>query len=311
ATEADRPDQLPVSPASPVRNVGAAALDAEPKAEVDEDPRSAELLRQGEELFSSGSYQAAIHVWTRILFLDRGNAEARISIEKVKGLIADEERRLDLKTAEASRLFESGEVEEARKNVRAVLAVDPGHAEAALLQAKLDALDRRNEPPRDPAKPADTLSTPAAAPSKGVVFRVPRGQGTASVPGRAVTPPLQMAAFLIGSVLFFGVAAFYLHENWDFIVSDGAFGHSGALGPSLGPDRQSPPVPDRSELRYFNGVRLFAEGRYREALSELSRVDPRSPVVADARSLILRIEERLLRGATEPEPEPESEALAR
>jgi hypothetical protein len=33
-------------------------------------PKSCDLLRQGEELYSRGLYHQAIHDWTRILFLD-------------------------------------------------------------------------------------------------------------------------------------------------------------------------------------------------------------------------------------------------
>jgi hypothetical protein len=61
-------------------------------------------------------------------------------------------------------------------------------------------------------------------------------------------------------------------------------------------------VPDLSELHYYNGVRLFQQERYREALAELGRVDGASPFVADARRLTVRIEERLLRGSVDMDP---------
>jgi hypothetical protein len=110
-----------------------------------------------------------------------------------------------------------------------------------------------------------------------------------------------MAAFLLGALLLFAVSAFYLSENWDAIVSDGAFGNPD-LPPAALPDRLVANVPDQAQLRYYNGQRLFAQGRYREALAELRRVDRDSTVVAEARSLILRIEDRLLRGASGVEP---------
>jgi hypothetical protein len=233
--------------------------------------------------------------------VDRGNAEARTRIEKAKGLLAERQRHLDLEAAEAGRLFQAGEVELARSALKAVLAIDSGHVEARELQSRIEALDRRNEVPREGVKLPDPPAVPAPPASRRVVLRVPRRRRSSRPTGRPATSPVKMLAFLFGSLLLFGAAAYYLHQNWDLLVSDGAFDHPAEIGSPLVPAREIGSLPDRSELRYFNGARLFAEGRYREALSELSRVDPRSPVMADARSLILRIEERLLRGAAETE----------
>jgi len=257
--------------------------------------RTNELFRQGEEHFAAGRFQQAIHVWTRILFVDRGNSRVRESIDKAKRVIAERQRRLDLNCAEAVRLFESGDVEGAHKRARAVLSTDAGHVEANHLEEKITALERRNEPARElPLKgPVET------GPSKGIVLRVPRGERGARADVVApVHSRAKMTAFIAAALLVFGVSALYLYQNWEGIVSDGAFRHPVASGASQ-PGKPAPSVPDLAELRYFNGARLFEQGRYREALSELSRIDRASPVTAEARSLILRIEERLLRSAPE------------
>jgi hypothetical protein len=68
--------------------------------------KTEELALQGEELYRQGLFQQAIHVWTRILFLDRTNLEARGAIERAKRDIAERQRRLDLEIAEAARLLE-------------------------------------------------------------------------------------------------------------------------------------------------------------------------------------------------------------
>jgi hypothetical protein len=107
-----------------------------------------------------------------------------------------------------------------------------------------------------------------------------------------------MAAFLLGALLLFGVSAFHLSRNWESIVSDGAFGPKAGPTTAVLPDHLAVSAPDLSRLRYYNGERLFAQGRYLEALAELRRVDRDSTVVGEARSLILRIEDRLLRGPT-------------
>jgi hypothetical protein len=104
-----------------------------------------------------------------------------------------------------------------------------------------------------------------------------------------------MAAFLLGALVLFAASAFYMSQNWDAIVSDGAFGRPLDSAKTVLPDRPAASVPDLSELRYYNGERLFAQGRYREALAELHRVDRGSKVASEARGLVLRIEDRLLR----------------
>jgi tetratricopeptide (TPR) repeat protein len=275
--------------------------------------KSFDLLRQGDNLYSRGLYHQAIHVWTRILFLDRGNPEARVRIDNAKQAVAELQRRLDAEIAEARGLFDAGEIERARERVRTVLAADSSHGDAVQLAASIEAIERRNEPPREPvaeleprpepkAAPAQTVALPPT-PTHGVVIRVAKNPRFSS--GRAESPAtsrFKMAAFLLGALLLFAVSAFYLSENWDAIVSDGAFGNPAGSAATALPDRLAAEVPDLSQLRYYNGERLFAQGRYREALAELRRVDRDSTVVAEARSLILRIEDRLLRGASGPEP---------
>ena len=274
-------------------------------------PKSFDLLRQGDDLYSRGLYYQAIHVWTRILFLDRGNPEARLRIDNAKGAVAELQRRLDAEIAEAKGLFDAGKIEGARVRVRSVLAADGSHGEAVQLAAAIEALDRRNEVPSPVSREVDALAvespTPKgvvfpATPAQGVVFKVPKRSRPASHRvGPTATSRFKMAAFLLGALLLFAVSAFYLSENWEAIVSDGAFGRPAGLETAVLPDRLAASVPDLSQLHYYNGERLVAQGRYREALAELRRVDRDSTVMVEARSLILRIEDRLLRGPTGPE----------
>ncbi len=267
-------------------------------------PKSLDLLRQGDELYSQGLYHQAIHLWTRILFLDRGNREARLRIERAKETVAELERRLDVEVAEAQGLFDAGEIEAARERIRSVLATDGSRGEAKELAAAIESLDRRKDATQEVPRDADALGAPVSAPARGVVIKVPKVARAASPGvGRPATSRFKMAAFLLGAGLLFALSAFFLSENWDALVSDGAFGQPAGLGAGVQGERLPASVPDLSQLRYYNGERLFAQGRYREALSELRRVDRDSTVTAEARSLILRIEDRLLRGVTVPEAE--------
>jgi tetratricopeptide (TPR) repeat protein len=283
-----------------------AEIDDRQQQSPDASSRSSELFRQAEELFRSGHYHRAIHVWTRILFIDRGNSEAKLRIERAKEALAERQRSLDAEIAEATALFDGGEIDGARARVRSVLELDSGHGEASALAAAIDLLDRRSEPPFETPRPAGEDQAAAApektAPPKGVVFKVPKAQRARSPRGaRAGGSRLEMAGFVSIAVLLFAVSALYLSKNWEAIVSGGTLDREtgGAAAPL--PDSPAATPPDLSEIRFYNGERLFAQERYREALVELRRVERDSRLVAEARSLILRIEDRLLRGSTETE----------
>jgi tetratricopeptide (TPR) repeat protein len=277
-----------------------AVRDGEPEAS----PKSLDLLRQGDDLYSRGLYHQAIHVWTRILFLDRRNPEARLRIDRAKEVVSERERSLDVEIAGARELFDAGDIEAARERVRLVLAVDGSHGEAKLLAAAIEACDRRSAAlSRDLSGERDPLAAEAASSARGVVIRVPKAPRPASHrAGRPTVSWAKVGAFFLVALLAFGVAAFYLSQNWEAIVSGGPFDRPSALPTPVLSDRLGASVPDLSQLRYYNAERLFAEGRYREALAELRRVPLRSKAAAEARSLILRIEDRLLREPTRPEP---------
>jgi hypothetical protein len=104
-----------------------------------------------------------------------------------------------------------------------------------------------------------------------------------------------MAAFLFCALCLLALGGLYLHLNWEFLVGDSAFAASRQAGPGATPEIEHPELPGLSDLHYYNGARLFAKGLYREALSELARVDRRSTSFEEARSMMVRIEERLLR----------------
>jgi tetratricopeptide (TPR) repeat protein len=242
-------------------------------------PKLLDLLRQGEELYSDGQYQQAIHVWTRILFIDRGNAEARGFIDKAKQALAELQRKLE------------AEVATSKAEAGAPPATDLPPEPAPVTEPVPPA----NETEAAPLPAAPSTTAPSA---KTVVIRVRRARSRAvsNASARRAGSSSGMALFLLGVLVLFAGSAVFLRSNWESIVSDGPFGRESRLQAAALSDRPVPVVPDLSELHYFRGERLFAEGRYREALAELRLVDRGSKVMADTRSLVLRIEDRLLRG---------------
>lgn len=273
---------------------------AEPEAS-----RFESLLRQGQSLFEAGSYERAIHVWTRVLFLERGHPEARQGIDRAKRALAEQQRRLDASVAEARLFVDEGKLDEAREVLRSVLLLDPRHVEARGLETEL----AERAPHREPAlEPPAARPRPAGTSPKGVRVRTARSRAPRSDASSRASR-VQMALFGAATTLAFAAAAFVLHENWERLVSGPALASQEAVAPAAALAPGSVEVLSLSELYYDNGVRLFEKARYREALRELSRVARDSPVASEARSLMLRIEERLLRGASTPENENGREEL--
>ena len=107
-----------------------------------------------------------------------------------------------------------------------------------------------------------------------------------------------MAAFLVTALVVLAVCGGYLYVSWESLFHDEGF--PARAGSETSPQDFLVSIPTRAELSYYNGVRLFDKGRYREALGELRRVSTDSPQAEAARRLILRIEDRLLRDNPAP-----------
>ncbi len=258
--------------------------------------KSDALMCRGEQLFAVGMFSQAIHVWTRILFLERGHVEARQAIERGKKAVAEQHRLLDMELAAASDLLERGEREQAAAKVKSVLSLDPRNHEGHHLAGRIHAAARRSETGLSTAV-AVPAREPSPATKRGLLLRVSHASPRRDA-RMAHASPLKMASFVLGAILVFASGALYLNLNWESIVSDGAFRAGGTLSRAVS-ERAAAPLPATSELYYFNGARLFAKGRYRDALDELSLVERDSAVAERARGLILRIEERLLRDVSE------------
>src|SRR5262249_32709625 len=59
-----------------------------------------QLLLAGLDHYFIGQYEQAIHVWTRVFFLDRGHARARAYIERARCALAERQREAEARGAE-------------------------------------------------------------------------------------------------------------------------------------------------------------------------------------------------------------------
>jgi tetratricopeptide (TPR) repeat protein len=267
-----------------------------PSSTVQSSSKIEELLRQGEELLRAGRYQQAIHVWTRILFLDRGNPTARDAIDTAKRALAERQRKLDVMVLDAAGELPDGDRRRARRILARVLAADPRHTEGRSLWEKLEAMDLRGD-----AHSRPLTTDPNGEPSAPLRKKTKRNKTVRRRRSNAAASPLKMAAFLFCALCLLVLGGTYLHLNWDILLSDDPFATSRPGGAEALDEQEVVPIPSTDELRYYNGARLFAKGRYREALVELARVDRKSSVFETARGLMLRIEDRLLRDSINSE----------
>ncbi len=111
----------------------------DPHAVGDGDARVEQLLLAGLDHYFAGRYEQAVHVWTRVLFLDRGHARARAYIERARSALAERQRHSDELLHRGTAAFEDGQVVAARRLLTA--AVEQG-APTEVALAYLGRLDR-------------------------------------------------------------------------------------------------------------------------------------------------------------------------
>src|SRR3954469_1602422 len=111
----------------------------------DRDAKIEQLLLVGLDHYFSARYEAAIHVWTRALFLDRSHARARAYIERARSAVAERQRESEELLRNGVAAFDRGESDEARRLLQA--AIDGG----APSEEALAVIERMNR-----------LETPAA-----------------------------------------------------------------------------------------------------------------------------------------------------
>ena len=94
------------------------------------------LLDEGLERFFAARYDEAIHLWTRVLFLDRSHARARAYIDRARTTRAEGQRRSDELLQASRELLEQGEADEARRLLTEAVAASGDEVQAAALRAR-------------------------------------------------------------------------------------------------------------------------------------------------------------------------------
>jgi tetratricopeptide (TPR) repeat protein len=244
--------------------------DLEPAADSSRrDSQTEALLIDGLDRYFAGRYDEAIHLWTRVLFLDRTHARARAYIDRARTAVAERQRRTDELLQESRDLLERGDTTAARTLLSEAVAAAGEDDQAAALRLQLERAER--------VRTADPGRVAAAVPRTPVEpWRWPRRQKTV-VAALAIVALTTMLIVAIGSPLLRDVAL-------------------GRQGPPLGPGPAAVqlPVLSSADVALVRARTLFARGRLAEALVALDRIGPDSPSRPAADQLRTQIQEVLL-----------------
>ena len=255
---------------------------ADPREAADRDSQTDALLVEGLDRYFNGRYEDAIHLWTRLLFLDRNHAKARAYIDRARTALAERQRRSEEMLQTSRALLEQGETAAARDLLAEAVAQGGEDEHAAALRLRLERVERLTA--------ADRAAWPGGppVPVEGVVIE--------SVPGwswRQRPRPLAVGAVLAGALLLVLTVSSGVAQEW--------------LGWQSAPEGIRPattdariPVLSSSDVALVRARTLADRGRFAEALRALDRVSPDSTQRPVVDRLKADIQQLLLAGAHPP-----------
>ena len=223
------------------------------------------LLDEGLDRYFTAQYEEAIHLWTRVLFLDRTHERARTYIDRARKAVAELQRHSD-ELLEASRdLIERGEIDAARRLLAEAVETNADDLQAAALRVRLERLER-------------VRALDAAGRAHGAT--VVAGHGRPN--GRRLGVGLAVAALAVGAAV---VAV---------LVSGGDGTDPARRVPGVTAATSRLPALTTSEVALVRARTALARGRLSEALRDLDRVGIGSPDRPAADQLRVEIQQLLM-----------------
>ena len=246
------------------------------------DSQAEALLVDGLDRYFDGRYEDAIHLWTRVLFLDRAHSRARAYIDRARTALAEQQRRAEEMLERSRDLLDRGQTDAARHMLAEAVASSGDDERAAALRLRLERVERAHAPR-----------------STG---RLPIVAAPEVLPGwswRRRSPAMIIAAVVAASALIVLTATSPAGRDW---MGFGAAVET--LESSTTPATLA--VLSISEAALVRARTLYGRGRLAEALQSLDRVDDDSPVRQEASALRVEIQRLLLAGSQEHGPSPPS-----
>jgi tetratricopeptide (TPR) repeat protein len=212
-----------------------------------QDSRVEALLVEGLDRYFAGRFEDAIHLWTRVLFLDRSHTSARAYIDRARGAIVERQRRAEESLQHVADLLDQGRSSEARTQLQQAADALGEDERTAALRLRLERLERAfGGPPRIRAVP----EPPAVRWSSWLSDR------------------LTMKTWLAAAAL---VVATVVLTSTGVRARLGVGPESALPAPTLSPGPV--PVISRGEVALVRARALYARGRLAEALDVLDRVE--------------------------------------
>ncbi len=230
------------------------------------------LLVEGLEAYFNQRYEDAVHVWTRVLFLDRSHSRARAYIERAQAAIAERQRRGEAKIQEGQSLLDQGDAGAARDLLREAISEAGDDERASALRVRLERLERATAPVSRTAPVIDPASLPQDEP---LSTRRTWIWGSAGVAAAAM-----MVTLLVSSSA----------RAWLGLAP----ANEALTLPNL---KVALPVLSTSDVQLVRARMLYGKGRLSEALQALDRVGVDSASRASADALRVEIQRLLLASA--------------
>lgn len=244
--------------------------------QLDRESRAEALLVEGLDQYLSGRYEDAIHIWTRVLFLDRNHQRARAYIERARTTLGERQRRADELLHRAQQSVAAGALDQARAllgEIGPVSGDDPG---IARLWSEIERAERARPQAPDPGEAA-------AAPAS---IRIDPPRVPLAAMGKLVVAGA-IGAFVIAVVTSPTIG------SW-FGVVEPVVPRAAASRPP------APSGPTETEVTLIRARTLYGKGRLADALAVLDRVSPSAADRTQIDALRVEIQGLLLSTATLP-----------
>jgi len=247
---------------------------------VEDEGRIEHLLVTGLDHYFAGEFDAAINLWTRVLFLDRTHDRARAYIDRARSAQAEQQRISEALVHEGLEAFDRGEVVRARALLSDALDQGASHDVALGVIGRIDRLDAGQRS----AVPAPPISRERVRVKSPVADRPGDDQRRGSL---AMWWATAAGVVIVAAISFVLVTP----NGW----ADWFPVQATTDAPSAATVTPAPlPVPSPTEAYLAQGRALFAGGKLRDAMRTLDRVPLGDSLRQEADRLRADIQRELL-----------------